>query len=53
METKREIQHMTKNGCGHAQGFAIAHPLLPAETSAWLRDYMLRRAYTRQTSHPQ
>jgi EAL domain-containing protein (putative c-di-GMP-specific phosphodiesterase class I) len=37
VETAHEIQHLAANGCGHAQGFAIARPLAPTDTIAWLR----------------
>ena len=37
VETLPEIEHLTKNGCGHAQGFAIARPLPASETAAWIQ----------------
>ena len=37
VETSHEIEHLTGKGCGHAQGFAIARPLAPADTFAWIR----------------
>ena len=53
VETTSEIQHMAKNGCGHAQGFAIARPLPPAETLTWLRDYNLPQVFAQRPRYLQ
>ena len=37
VETLSEIEHLAKNGCGHAQGFAISRPLPASETAAWIQ----------------
>ena len=36
VETEAEIRHLAASGCGHAQGFAIAHPLPATEAFAWM-----------------
>lgn len=51
VETDLEIRHMAQTGCGHAQGFAIARPLPPAETLDWLRDYQHPADYTQRSSY--
>lgn len=40
-ETKGEIAHLASSGCGHVQGFGIAKPLPPAETTDWIKSWIV------------
>lgn len=37
VETQAEIDHLSKIGCGHAQGFAISRPLPFDQTVTWIK----------------
>lgn len=48
VETQSEEMMLARLGCGHIQGFGVAHPMPLSETSGWITGHVARLASTSQ-----
>lgn len=46
VETQAEEMMLARLGCGHIQGFGVAHPMPLSETSSWITGHVARLAST-------